>query len=97
MAGQFVQNFPNDTAAAYNPTEVRMTFDETYLYVSVVCYDKNPEKRFIASSLKRDWEWDANDNFTVYMDPFGDRINGFTFNVTPYGVEREGQGMWPAE
>lgn len=91
IAGNFIQNFPNDTARAYNDTQVRMTFDEKHLYVSVVCYDKNPEKRFTATSLKRDFQWDQNDNFTVYIDPFGDRINGFTFNVTPYGVEREGQ------
>ena len=91
IAGNFTQNFPNDTARDYNDTQVRMTFDATHLYVSVVCFDKNPEKRFTASSLKRDFEWDQNDNFTVYIDPFGDRINGFTFNVTPYGVEREGQ------
>ncbi|MEZ0484807.1 DUF5916 domain-containing protein [Fibrella aquatica] len=91
VAGQFIQNFPNDTAVAYNPTEVRVSFDATHLYVAVVCFDKDPAKRAIASSLKRDFEWDENDNFTVYLDPFGDRINGFTFNVTPYGVEREGQ------
>jgi hypothetical protein len=91
LATDFIQNFPNDTARAYNRTDVRMTYDGAHLYVAVVCYDKNPEKRYTAASLKRDFEWDANDNFTVYIDPFGDRINGFTFNVTPYGVEREGQ------
>lgn len=91
VATEFIQNFPNDTARAYNRTDVRMTYDAGHLYLAVVCYDKDPNKRHIAASLKRDFEWDANDNFTVYMDPFGDRINGFTFNVTPYGVEREGQ------
>ncbi|WP_229379915.1 DUF5916 domain-containing protein [Fibrella forsythiae] len=91
VANQFIQNYPNDTAAAYNNTDVRVTFDADHLYVAVVCFDKDPARRAIASSLKRDFEWDQNDNFTVYLDPFGDRINGFTFNVTPYGVEREGQ------
>lgn len=91
VAGNFIQNFPNDTLPAYNRTDVRMTYDQANLYVSVVCYDKDRQKSFVASSLKRDFEWDQNDNFTVYMDPFGDRINGFTFNVTPFGVEREGQ------
>ncbi|AQG82419.1 hypothetical protein AWR27_10060 [Spirosoma montaniterrae] len=91
VAGNFIQNFPNDTMPALNRTDVRMTYDNGHLYVAVVCFDKNPEKRFIASSLRRDWEWDQNDNFTVYLDPFGDRTNGFTFNVTPLGVEREGQ------
>ena len=91
VAGDFIQNFPNDTLPAYNRTDVRMTYDRTHLYVAVVCFDKNRDKPFITSSLKRDWRWDLNDNFTVYMDTFGDRINGFTFNVTPLGVEREGQ------
>ena len=91
VAGNFIQNFPNDTLSAYNPTDVRMTYDQHNLYVAVICFDKDPGKSFIASSLKRDFEWDQNDNFTVYIDPFGDRINGFTFNVTPLGVEREGQ------
>ena len=91
VAGNFIQNFPNDTLPAYNRTDVRMTYDQHNLYVAVICYDKDRRKPFIASSLKRDFEWDQNDNFTVYMDPFGDRINGFTFNVTPFGVEREGQ------
>ena len=91
VAGDFIQNFPNDTLPAYNRTDVRMTYDRTHLYVAVVCFDKNRDKPFITSSLKRDWTWDLNDNFTVYMDTFGDRINGFTFNVTPLGVEREGQ------
>lgn len=90
-ATNFTQNFPNDTLPAYNRTDVRMTYDQGHLYVAVVCYDKNRQKRFVASSLRRDWEWDLNDNFTVYLDPFGDRTNGFTFNVTPLGVEREGQ------
>ena len=91
VADGFRQNYPNDTLPAYNHTEVRVTYDKNYLYVAVVCHDKNRDKRFIASSLKRDWDWELNDNFGVYIDPFGDRINGFSFYVTPLGVEREGQ------
>lgn len=91
VATNFILNFPNDTAQAYNQTEVRLTYDRQNLYVGVICYDKDPSRRYIASSLRRDFEWDQNDNFTVYLDPFGDRTNGFTFNITPLGVEREGQ------
>jgi hypothetical protein len=91
IAGDFRQNFPNDTLPAYNRTEVRMSYDAHFLYLAVVCYDKNRDKSFIARSLKRDFEWDTNDNFSAYIDPFGDRINGFTFQLTPLGVEREGQ------
>ena len=91
VATNFTQNFPNDTLKALNRTEVRMTYDRNYLYISVVCFDQTRAKPFVATSLKRDYEWDYNDNFSVYIDPFGDRINGFTFQFTPLGVEREGQ------
>lgn len=91
IAGDFIQNFPSDTLPAYNRTDVRMSYDAHFLYLAVVCYDKNRDKSFIATSLKRDFEWDTNDNFSAYIDPFGDRLNGFTFQLTPLGVEREGQ------
>ncbi|MBC7919754.1 MAG: carbohydrate binding family 9 domain-containing protein [Ferruginibacter sp.] len=90
VAKDFILNFPNDTARALNRTEVRMTYDERFVYVAVVCYD-DMRKPFIATSLKRDFDWDFNDNLSVYLDPFGDGVNGFSFYVTPYGVEREGQ------
>lgn len=91
VASDFIQNYPNDTLRAYNRTDVRMTYDRGHLYVAVVCDDKDRAKPFVAQSLRCDWTWDLNDNFTVYMYPFDDRINGFTFNVTPLGIEREGQ------
>jgi hypothetical protein len=91
IADDFIQNFPNDTLPAYNRTQVRMSYDTQFLYLAVVCYDKNRDKAFVARSLKRDFEWDTNDNFSAYIDPFGDRLNGFTFQLTPLGVEREGQ------
>ncbi len=90
VATNFILNYPNDTALARNQTEVRLTFDNNFLYVGVICHDQDRDRRFVASSLRRDFEWDLNDNFTVYLDPFGDGQNGFTFNVTPLGVEREG-------
>lgn len=96
VATHFIQNFPTDTLPALNQTEVRLTYDAHFLYVGIICYDTDPKRPWVASSLRRDFDWGTNDNFTVYLDPFGDRINGFTFNITPYGVEREGQ-MWNGE
>lgn len=90
-ASDFIQNFPNDSLKALNQTDVRMTYDQHYLYIGVTCYDQTRQKPFVVRSLKRDYDWDFNDNFSVYIDTFGDRINGFTFQITPLGVEREGQ------
>ncbi|MDB5242509.1 MAG: hypothetical protein JWP57_3134 [Spirosoma sp.] len=99
IAGDFIQNFPNDTLPAYNRTEVRMSYDAHFLYLAVVCYDKNRDKSFIATSLKRDFVWDTNDNFSAYIDPFGDRLNGFTFQLTPWALSEKGRyttaNRWP--
>ena len=90
VATGFQLNFPNDVDLARNQTQVRLTFDAQYLYIAAVCLDQDRDRRFVASSLRRDFDWGENDNFTIYMDPFGDGQNGFTFNATPLGVEREG-------
>ncbi len=87
-ANRFYQQFPYDSSFANHPTEVMMSFDDTHLYLAAICYDTTPGK-YIVSSLRRDFSGRNNDFFTVYLDPFGDGINGFTFGVTPYGVQRE--------
>jgi hypothetical protein len=82
-------NFPHDTTYASQQTEVRISYDKQFLYIAAICLDKNP-RQVIASSLRRDFDVDANDNISVFIDPFGDGTTGFTFSVTPLGVEREG-------
>ncbi|HEY5824558.1 MAG TPA: DUF5916 domain-containing protein [Cyclobacteriaceae bacterium] len=88
VAKDFFLNYPIDTAAAPFQTEARMTFDDHTLYISFVCYDdKTPD---IVQSLRRDFDFDSNDNMGVYMGPYNDGINGFYFQVTPKGVQSEG-------
>lgn len=88
VATNFFLNYPVDSLPASFQTEVRLTFDDDFLYLSFVCYDDNRPN--VVQSLRRDFEWSLNDNVGVYMDPFNDFTNGFYFNVTPYGVQREG-------
>ncbi len=87
-ATNFFLNYPIDSLPPAFQTEVRLTFDEDFFYLSFVCYDD--DKPNVVQSLRRDFEWDLNDNVGVYMDPFNDFTNGFYFNITPYGVQREG-------
>ena len=83
----FKQNFPFDTSYAKMQTEVRMVFDETNLYISAVCYQP---KKYIVQGLRRDYANASSDIFFVLIDPFKDKLNGFYFSVTPYGVQKEG-------
>ncbi len=85
---QFFQNFPFDTSFAVLQTEVKMTFDQNFLYVGAVIYQKQED--YIIASLKRDFSFGESDAFAVDIDPFKDKINGFHFAVSPLNVQREG-------
>lgn len=88
VATDFFMNFPYDTALAPFQTEARLTFDEHNLYVSYVCYDD--DTRDLMQSLRRDFDFEGTDNIGIYLGPYNDRINGFYFQITPFGVQAEG-------
>lgn len=89
VAADFYQQFPYDTSYSKTKTEVRVTYDDQYLYVGAKCWDPNPGD-YIVQSLKRDFSYPVTDAFAVFIDPFSDKTNGFSFAVSPLGVQREG-------
>lgn len=86
-AGNFKQNFPFDSSLAIMQTEAKVTFDDQFLYISGVCFQ--PPK-YTVQSLRRDFPNASSDMFFILIDPFGDKLNGFYFGVTPFGVQKEG-------
>ena len=89
IAGNFFQNFPYDTSFAKTKTEVLVTYDNENIYIGARCYDELPGD-YVIQSLKRDFSYPVSDAFAVFLDPFNDKVNGFSFAVNPYGVQREG-------
>lgn len=85
----FHQNFPTDTSPAYCETLVRMMYDDFYIYIAAECRDGHPGE-LVISSLKRDFDFEINDAFAFYLDPFNDQTNGYSFAVNAEGVQREG-------
>ncbi len=83
----FHQNFPYDSSKALMQTEVYSTFDDDNLYIAAICYQP---KKYVVQSLKRDFGNGSSDIFFILIDPFKDKLNGFYFAVTPYGVQKEG-------
>jgi hypothetical protein len=69
-------------------TEARVLFDDHQFYVSFVYYDDQTPN--VIQSLRRDYDFDTNDNMGVFIGPYNDSINGFYFIVTPMGVQLEG-------
>ncbi|MBI3482472.1 MAG: carbohydrate binding family 9 domain-containing protein [Bacteroidetes bacterium] len=89
IASHFYMNYPIDTMAPTYQSEARLTFDQHFMYVSFVCYD-NMDKPNIVQSLRRDFDFDVNDNIGLYFDPYDDHTNGFYFSITPFNVQKEG-------
>ncbi|MDX1628821.1 MAG: DUF5916 domain-containing protein [Fulvivirga sp.] len=88
-AGNFILTFPVDSLPATSQTEMMVAFDDQYLYIAGRCYVQS-DKAHVVQSLRRDFDWSGNDNMSIYIDPYDDYTNGFTFGITPYGVRREG-------
>ncbi|WP_246535327.1 DUF5916 domain-containing protein [Litoribacter ruber] len=85
----FVQQFPDEGDPATEMTEVKMVYDDNFLYVSAVMHDKTPGAN-IVSSLKRDFIFADNDAFGVILGPYDDGNNGFFFSVNPWNIQLEG-------
>ncbi|WP_235298732.1 DUF5916 domain-containing protein [Portibacter marinus] len=87
-ASDFWQYFPSDSVLAENQSEIYFLYDDKNLYIGFKCYSSG--KDYVVPTLKRDFRAGGNDNITIMIDPFNDRINAFLFGTNPFGVQREG-------
>ena len=86
----FLNNWPKDTGDAESQTEVRMAYDDSFLYVGITCYEKNNDH--IIRTLKRDQDDEhfGSDGIAIVLDPFHQKTNGFFFGVNAGGAQFEG-------
>lgn len=89
VATDFFMITPMDTSFAKVKTDVRMSYDEENLYLIVINYHgvKGP---YMVESLRRDFSFGKNDNFLLFMDPFDDQTNGFSFGANAAGAQWDG-------
>ena len=107
----FWMNYPFDTLPASAKTEVKVLYDEQNLYIGAICHNSRDVKKYVIQSLKRDFSFDDNEAFSIFINAFTDVNTGFNFCVNPYGAQRDGivsngglkgvttswDGMWKAE
>jgi hypothetical protein len=86
----FTQQDPIDGAPATERTDVRVLFDETHVYLGVVCYDSEPDK-ILVSQARRDSPLTDVDSIIVVLDTFNDGQNAFVFGTNALGIEYDGQ------
>ena len=85
LATDFWQKTPRNDLRAINRTEVRLTYDDQFLYVGGRCYG---DPNWIISTLKRDEFWDS-DGFAFVLDPLNAATTGYMFMTNPYGSQSD--------
>lgn len=89
VATDFYMMLPMDTSKANVRTEVRMSYDKDHLYLIAINYHALPGP-YMVESLRRDFAFGKNDNFLLFMDPFDDLTNGFSFGANAAGAQWDG-------
>ncbi|WP_422106823.1 DUF5916 domain-containing protein [Winogradskyella sp.] len=86
----FFNQWPLETGKAKIKTEVKITFDDTYLYFSFKTYQDKANTTTL--SLKRDSpeaNW-LSDSVIILLDPINRKSNGFIFGVNSGSAQFEG-------
>lgn len=84
----FSQQEPLNSAPATFRTEVRILYDDDYLYISFMCYDDEPDK-IVARELKWDGKLRGDDNIRLVFDTFNDDKSAYWFSTNPLGTQND--------
>lgn len=79
-----VQYEPVFKGSLSEKTDIRVTYDDEYLYVAAKMFTEDPST-IAANSLYRD-SYSGDDVFAIILDPFNDDQNALRFFTTPAGV-----------
>ncbi|HEY9362257.1 MAG TPA: DUF5916 domain-containing protein [Chitinophagaceae bacterium] len=88
VATDFIQNFPVYGQKSSVKTEVKIIYDNNAVYVGAYLYD---DPLLIRKQLTaRDEEQQSNvDFFSIFLDTYNDKQNGFQFLVTSMNVQTD--------
>lgn len=88
MAGPFTQEAPRHGEVASSPTEVRVLYDDQYVYVGARMRHAPGAGRVVGLVHRRDRD-SASDWFGVAIDSVHDRRTAHEFRVNAAGVQRD--------
>jgi hypothetical protein len=103
-ARDFIQQDPDNGKPATEPTEVRILFTSTALYMGVTAYDSEPD-RWLGYQRRRDEFLQSDDRFMWNIDTFNNQQTGYFFEMNPSGLmgdalrganfnNRQWDGIW---
>ncbi|NIR46046.1 MAG: carbohydrate binding family 9 domain-containing protein [Gemmatimonadetes bacterium] len=79
-----VMHWPTFRGAMTERTEIRVAYNDEYIWAAGRFYDSRPEE-IRANSLYRD-RWNGDDAFDLILDSFNDNETALKFTTTPLGI-----------
>ncbi|MEO6405251.1 MAG: carbohydrate binding family 9 domain-containing protein, partial [Ferruginibacter sp.] len=87
-ASGFIQSQPDQGTKATFGTTVKVLYDDVNIYIGAIC--DNPTGKVYVQDLRRDFTYNDNDLFGVFIDPFKDVQSPVqSFLVTPLSTQRD--------
>ena len=86
----FVQAEPWEGQPGSQRTEVRVLYDDRFVYVGAILHDSDPSQIIVTDSRRDSGLGDA-DSFQMIFDTYLDRQNGFVFGTNPAGIQYDAQ------
>jgi hypothetical protein len=80
--GSFIQQQPHQAAPPSQQTEIKILYDDKYLYFAIICHDNDPDK--MSPILGRRDE-NNGDMAGIALDSYNDKQTAFEFNLTAAG------------
>ena len=88
-ASGFRQQEPLQGELASEQTEVRIAFDDQFLYISAIFHDSEPDN-IKAFQRKRDQSLETDDRFVFILDTYNDQRSAYFFEINPLGLMGDG-------
>jgi hypothetical protein len=85
VASRFIQREPNPGQPATEPTEVRVVYTSSTLYVGIRAQAADPSQ-IVGEEMQRDGALFRDDSVLVLLDTFNDDRNAYFFEVNPNGA-----------
>lgn len=86
---KFTEIEPYQNQNPHFQTDIRVLFNQKYLYIGVTAFDSLGTKAIRATDFKRDFIPDQHDHISVAFDCFNDKRNAMSFTTNAYGVQRD--------
>ena len=85
-----VQVAPDYGAPSTERSDIWITYDAEYMYLSCRCWDSSPPEQWVVNELRRDTGGlRNNEHIGILFDTFYDRRSGFAFYTNPLGARAD--------